>query len=443
MKKLIFALSGALFFASCRMPKGVELEGEWELYLPLGNVLGGQADSANSILGNFLDADVLDEQVNDVVSGLEVPQDRKDARKVWNDTEESIKVSDDDPPVNGRDDVQTFVVYFPVRWIELADLIADLIPEQYRNGDWDSLPQTVKNKINDRLSTLSFNPILLPAIGKSLELLEGLEYKNIYMLTYLHSGDGIESGTINITVRDDENGGYIEVLSGTNNIRANNHEFKDNRPPDTEDWEVNLADAVGKYTSAKSITDIINNKTESKVIVSFSDLTVNSLEKDDLEITVELAVVLPMSFSISGSEIIIGTTPYRKLEIGPFNNMQEEVNNQLDSLGDSADLLKTITITISDIHNDIITGKDLSVAFAEDAKGTSWKNQLISLVTGESKQDVPFDHGMKELPKVALVLPSDKPDFSIKPKASYGEKGAQFSFDTDIHAVADINMKIP
>jgi len=300
-------------------------------------------------------------------------------------------------------------------------------------------------------------PAELPPVAEVLDLLQGIRFKNVYLLAFLNSGKGVLSGTINTWVQkrdrvSDDDGVTVEVFKDMEFDNEDNKPFpypalKDSR----KSWDYDIAG----YTSDNSLTGLINSGQESEIkVVIDKNLKIKSFKKSNLEISIEIAIILPMDFDINEDEaerIRLKDADgedleFIKFEIEQLDDMQDEVNKQLDELADGVkDLFKDVKLYISDIQNghsgspeEFIKGMGLAIAkSAKPDAGELW-DKLIPLENGQ--EEVIEFPDIKKLPKIALALSGSCEGFSIRP-AKYDEDNNitdKFDFRAAVEATLNI-----
>jgi len=481
----LFVLSG---LSACEMPKGVEVTGKPKFFVPLGSALGSQD---MSIVKELLDADDLNDKVQTVVESLseisggiknDIPDDIINSRKVWNNTAASIQVdSDTADNVNGRDEVQTFIVYIPACWMNLTDFFPDEITisipnplgfgpdidisvpikEEITN---DSVPDNIKELLlnyqksghsllegTEYANGISVEPIALPSIGEITKQLKGMQFNHVYLLSYLKTGngigDGIKDGHITVNIQKDptkDGNDDVKIPVLDSKLGGTTAWFPSDKVPASEkNWDIDLAsDTTNPPEKAVPLQDLINADQESQIKIDIdpSDLAITGFNLDALKIQIELAIVLPMKFDLAdGLETIdIDGVTFRKLELAELSSMQETMQKSLDDaldnvksqLGDADEYIKDLNIRISDIQNNIIDNLDIIMEFEESTE---------HIPLGDNSPDKTINFAsIKEIPKFALAI-KDGENPVIKPIAAFGEGGPKFDFNISVDATANID----
>jgi len=446
-------LPSLFFWGACELPKGAEVTGEPRIYLPLGNVLSRQ--DTYSFAGEFLDPDTINDNVNDA-EFYGITDEDKSRRKAWNDIRPEIRVNPDGTTIDGTK-IQTFLVYIPACRINIADFLSDGYREYIDHDEVDDAVWEQLEEIPALDSDIEMEPAELPPVAEVLDLLQGIRFKNVYLLAFLNSGKGVLSGTINTLVQkrdrvSDGDGVTVEVFKDMEFDNEDNKPFPYPALKDSgKSWDYDIAG----YTSDNSLTRLINSGQESEIkVVIDKNLKIKSFKKSNLEISIEIAIILPMDFDINEDEaerIILKDADgedreFIKFEIEQLDDMQDEVNKQLDELADGVkDLFKDVKLYISDIQNghsgspeEFIKGMGLAIAkSAKPDAGELW-DKLIPLENGQ--EEVIEFPDIKKLPKIALALSGSCEGFSIRP-AKYDEDNNitdKFDFRAAVEATLNI-----
>jgi hypothetical protein len=258
------------------------------------------------------------------------------------------------------------------------------------------------------------------------EVLEGISLEYAYFYIYLSTGNGITSGNIALSI------GTTEIIPPGTDIKVNNHPFPNISPVVDGAYSGNFDEFYTPGTSHPYTYDfpIKDIKTNKKFKFEISDLTVDTGE--DLTVTLEFGIVLPMMFLVDGTSVPVKDTNYKELKIGAFTDIQSRANGDMDKLGATA--LKKLDLKIYNIKNGLFDG--IYIGVADDAGGASWSNDPIELTEGGGGT-VSFPHGLVKIPKISLLVPAAENELTIKPCDDPSKKG--FDFYATVHAALDID----
>jgi hypothetical protein len=340
-----------------------------------------------------------------IVKNIGKNADGKDAQ-AWYYKNGNIRVNKASTTfVNGSTTVQTYLVKYPGFTIS-----------------------GIPNSMSSGYPSVSFDDSL-PNIGEALKVLKGLQFKNILLYTYCNSGSAFTGGTLTLTI----NGFEVYKTTALNGPSA-----KKTFPTGTDfntDTITSNVDAALSSDSGAGIFDfasVVNGDTASTFSVSLSG--VNTNPTGDTNIYFEFGIVLPMSFSIKeGTGQIDGKS---KLDIGAFDDMRDSINDALDG---NIDQLDTLSISLYDFKNDLLTGTFIAVATDpnwDSTKATNLTDWVVRPLAAGSSIDLDIAAG-KKMPAIVLLV--GNAGFAIPPGNT---TGSDFDFKGLVQASASLNARI-
>jgi hypothetical protein len=278
---------------------------------------------------------------------------------------------------------------------------------------FDAIPEGVDNFPSAAVPLV----IPLPNIKETLKELDGVSLKHIYLYVYLNTGAGIRQGDVTLSIDG------TDIISGTKNIKNNNHPFPDMANSSDFDGTSYNGNFDEFYLSSHPYTydGLLTGSGDKNFTLNLSNIKTNG--NNDRTITLEFAIVLPMLFDVERDAVVdedVIPKGYTELKLGGDADMQ---------MGDlDFTILKSLDIKIYNIRNGLLD--NVYISAAGNANGP------VELAPGEEGV-ISFPNGLTAAPKILLLVPDAK-ELPVKPNT--GPK-PEFDFSVSVRAVAEIDYE--
>jgi len=305
--------------------------------------------------------------------------------------------------------------------------------------------ETARVDISGESDMLSGEHKIENFLGKFLG--EGVEFKEVKGYIYAHGIQGSNAKIETLTAK-----GNDLVSQGTPLVEKPKITFPD---LDTDPFTMDLSQHQHSIDGIPSIdlTDLLSSTTPSTLEynIQAEEMTITNVsgQMTGEKITIDLVIWLPLEFKVTKPSSKPG---YVKLDMGeafPETVSDKDLFGRNDKDDDLFSNIRTVTIFVTNIRNDVIGDKDISILIdSTGATGTGIPfSRQIDLVP--AKKEIREVIGYDELPKpfsprfeILLIKDTNENYATFKIRRQIPGGQPAFDFFLTIEAQTDLNIKL-